>query len=161
MASAAMRVEQVVGAGAESVEAAVDGAVREVARTLAEGLEGVRALPSALVRRIRTAEAVYHVRGRLMPHDADAAPAIVVVVERRDPEPPSESEIREAFGLTRKESVVARLLAQGRSNTEIAEELFISPHTARHHTENVMSKLGTRTRNSIGEILLDGVAASA
>jgi len=53
------------------------------------------------------------------------------------------------LGLTRREAQVARLLARA-SNREIAEQLGISPHTVRHHAENVFSKLGVHSRRAIG-----------
>ena len=39
-----------------------------------------------------------------------------------------------------------RLVAEGRSNGEIADELFISPKTASVHVSNILSKLGVRSR---------------
>jgi DNA-binding CsgD family transcriptional regulator len=55
--------------------------------------------------------------------------------------------------LTPREMEVARLLARGESNARVAELLAISPHTARRHTENVMFKLGARSRAQVGAIL--------
>ena len=48
--------------------------------------------------------------------------------------------------LTRREVEILRLLAQGRTDTEIAAELFISPKTASVHVSNVKAKLGVETR---------------
>ena len=39
-----------------------------------------------------------------------------------------------------------RLAAAGRSNREIAAELFISPKTASVHVSNILGKLGVATR---------------
>jgi DNA-binding NarL/FixJ family response regulator len=50
------------------------------------------------------------------------------------------------FGLTRRESDVARLLARGQSNASIARQLRISAHTARHHTQSILSKLAVHSR---------------
>jgi DNA-binding CsgD family transcriptional regulator len=36
-----------------------------------------------------------------------------------------------------------------RSNAEIAKELYISPHTARRHTERIMQKVGIHSRAEI------------
>lgn len=58
--------------------------------------------------------------------------------------------LRERLGLTPKEVEVVRLLAEGRSNAAIATALCISPHTARHHTERIMAKLGVRSRAEVG-----------
>ena len=54
------------------------------------------------------------------------------------------------FGLTRREVQVAELLAQGRSNQAIARHLGISAHTARHHTQRVLSKLEVHSRGEAG-----------
>ena len=46
------------------------------------------------------------------------------------------------YGLTEREFEVLRLVAAGRSNREIAAELFISPKTASVHVSNILGKLG-------------------
>ena len=48
--------------------------------------------------------------------------------------------------LTEREREVLVLVAAGRSNDEIATELFISPATAKTHVSRAMSKLGARDR---------------
>ena len=53
------------------------------------------------------------------------------------------------FGLTKREAQIARSLARRTSNWEIAEQLDISPHTMRHHVENIFAKLGAHSRRSI------------
>ena len=50
------------------------------------------------------------------------------------------------FGLTERELEVLRLVAAGRSNREIAAELFISPKTASVHVSNILGKLGVASR---------------
>ena len=50
------------------------------------------------------------------------------------------------FGLTDREREVLRLVAEGRSNAQIAGELFISPKTASVHVSNIMGKLGVSGR---------------
>jgi DNA-binding NarL/FixJ family response regulator len=49
-------------------------------------------------------------------------------------------------GLTAQEVEVLRLVAQGRSNREIAAELFIAEKIARNHVERVYAKLGVNNR---------------
>ncbi|NGN64024.1 AAA family ATPase [Streptomyces sp. A7024] len=62
----------------------------------------------------------------------------------QEPEAPTAED--DAFGLTAREREVLRLVAQGRTNRQIAEELFISPKTVSVHVSNVMAKLGVSTR---------------
>ena len=50
------------------------------------------------------------------------------------------------LGLTAREFDVLRLVAAGRSNREIAGELFISAKTASVHVSNILAKLGVTTR---------------
>jgi len=57
--------------------------------------------------------------------------------------------LRDRYGLTVREIEVTPLLLRGESNREIADRLNISEHTARHHTENVLGKLGVRSRAAI------------
>ncbi len=48
--------------------------------------------------------------------------------------------------LTQREADIVRVLAQGRSNAEIARELFIEPSTVKSHLTRAMTKIGTRDR---------------
>ncbi len=50
------------------------------------------------------------------------------------------------LGLTEREIEVLRLVAAGRSNREIAGELFISPKTASVHVSNILGKLNVASR---------------
>jgi DNA-binding NarL/FixJ family response regulator len=58
--------------------------------------------------------------------------------------------LQDKYGLTRRELEVATMLAQGRTNTAIANALHISTHTARHHTQRVLGKLGVHSRAAAG-----------
>jgi DNA-binding NarL/FixJ family response regulator len=49
-------------------------------------------------------------------------------------------------GLTRREAEVLTLIAAGRSNAEIAQDLFISQTTVKTHINNIFAKTGLRDR---------------
>jgi pimeloyl-ACP methyl ester carboxylesterase/DNA-binding CsgD family transcriptional regulator len=52
-------------------------------------------------------------------------------------------------GLSKRESEVARLLARGLSNREIAERLFLSERTVDNHVHHILAKLGFESRVQI------------
>jgi DNA-binding CsgD family transcriptional regulator len=54
-----------------------------------------------------------------------------------------------SLGLTRREREVLRLLAEGRSDREIAEALFISPKTVGIHMTRILDKLGVPSRAAV------------
>jgi DNA-binding CsgD family transcriptional regulator len=52
------------------------------------------------------------------------------------------------LNLTERELDVLRLVVEGKSSREIAEELYISPRTATTHVANILSKLGVNSRSA-------------
>jgi DNA-binding CsgD family transcriptional regulator/tetratricopeptide (TPR) repeat protein len=58
----------------------------------------------------------------------------------------------ESLGLTSRERDVLRLVALGRSNRQIAEELFISPKTASVHVSNILAKLDVSGRGEAAAV---------
>jgi DNA-binding CsgD family transcriptional regulator len=54
----------------------------------------------------------------------------------------------DSHGLTGRELEVLRLVAAGKTNREVAEELIISEHTAARHLQNIYAKLGVSSRTA-------------
>jgi DNA-binding NarL/FixJ family response regulator len=61
--------------------------------------------------------------------------------------------------LTAQERLVARLVAGGRTNREVAGELVISTKTVEHHLGRVYTKLGLRSRTELAAHMLGGAEA--
>jgi DNA-binding CsgD family transcriptional regulator len=57
--------------------------------------------------------------------------------------------IVEAYGLTQRELEVTRAIARGMGTGEIAEHLFVSPHTVRDHVKSVFEKVGVSSRGEL------------
>jgi predicted ATPase/DNA-binding CsgD family transcriptional regulator len=133
--------------------------------------------------------------GRFDPHDRKAAVSTMRMVRRQLGETATELAIRDGAAadpvqllrslpvwladnattatretlrhgdLTRREVEIVMLVAQGKSNQEIADALFISPKTASVHVGNIREKLGAHTRLEVAlrarEMGLANVARTA
>ena len=64
----------------------------------------------------------------------------------RGPESPSTGE------LTAQQQQIARLVAEGATNREVAAHMFISPRTVEHHLRGIFRKLGIRSRVDLARI---------
>jgi predicted ATPase/DNA-binding CsgD family transcriptional regulator len=64
-------------------------------------------------------------------------------------------------GLTPRERQIVALIAEGRSNRAIAEELVISPATAARHVANILLKLGFSNRAQVAAWAVQGDGASS
>jgi len=58
----------------------------------------------------------------------------------------SDDQKRESLGITPRELEILELIAQGLSNREIAEKLFVSENTVKTHSSRVFDKLGAKRR---------------
>ncbi|MBG0816661.1 LuxR family transcriptional regulator [Planomonospora sp. ID82291] len=55
--------------------------------------------------------------------------------------------------LTAQQFQIARLVADGATNREVAARLFLSPRTVEHHLRNIFSRLGIRSRIELVRLL--------
>lgn len=144
-------------AGAEPTTATLaawDGAARawmELHEPYAEAQAMVRAVetalaigdrPAATLRARRAVEQAETVGARRLLHDIEelVGNARLSVGEQRSAEPTP------ALGLTPRERDVLARVAAGRTNRQIADELFISAKTASVHVSNILGKLDVGTR---------------
>ncbi|MFJ7154873.1 response regulator [Streptomyces sp. NPDC101118] len=83
--------------------------------------------------------------------DSLVSPAITVRLlrEMAPRTPAAEAARRPAEPLTEREREVVRCLARGRTNAEIAAELYVSLSTVKTHLANVQTKLDARNRVEI------------
>ena len=58
----------------------------------------------------------------------------------------AEETVDPSWGLTRRELEVLRLMAEGRSNTDLAKMLWVTEKTVKFHLSNVYRKLGVSNR---------------
>ena len=57
--------------------------------------------------------------------------------------------------MTTSELAVARLVASGLTNREVADRLFVSPHTVNSHLRHVFTKLGINSRVELARLVGD------
>ena len=70
-------------------------------------------------------------------------------------------QVMAASGLTLRQAEVALLIAEGRTNPEIAGRLGISRFTARNHAEQILARLRVESRWQVARALCEVVAAVA
>jgi DNA-binding CsgD family transcriptional regulator len=75
----------------------------------------------------------------LIPQGAPAEPAAVATFTLNQPQ-------LDALGITPRELEILSLIAQGLSNREIADRLFVSENTVKTHCSRAFDKLGARRR---------------
>ena len=104
---------------------------------------GARAQMLAVARRALGDQALQtaaHAGNQLSRSEADLAKHWRSWLPPDPPAPPG--------GLTPREAEVLCLVAEGRTNSDIAEELRASPKTVKRHVENIFNKLGVSSRAS-------------
>ncbi|UVI29216.1 LuxR C-terminal-related transcriptional regulator [Paenibacillus spongiae] len=88
-------------------------------------------------------------------HDLTATQALMKKLGFPLPKPAAASANRKETELSKREMEVARLVAEGLSNNEIAEALIISPRTVSTHLEKIYRRLGINSRASLVKYLME------
>ena len=112
--------------------------LQEAFRAGAKGYIVKRAADSELINALRAVA-----RGDVYVHPSMTSALLQTLVA---PPASGENEAVEVETLTPREQEILRLLAQGYTNRQIAEELFISVRTVETHRANLMAKLNLHTR---------------
>jgi len=119
--------------------------------------------PDAHVERtVRIGATVYHLRGFAVGQELlGAEPAVLVTTSASATEPLSDNVLHDQFGLTAREIQVARLIAEGLSNNEIADRLGVRFFTPRNHVERALAKLHVTSRHRVGPLLRNESSSDA
>jgi len=107
---------------------------QEARNVLADAREGIE----SLAQTIGDAELREHFRQRAL-----------ALLPKQKPTSPRRAEAEKFGGLTGREREVAALIAQGRSNREIADRLVVSERTVESHVANILFKLGFASRTQV------------
>jgi DNA-binding NarL/FixJ family response regulator len=108
---------------------------------LEAGAAGFITRTSALGELITAIRAIH--RGEAMVPPMMLGPLLAALIRRRREQA---NVMQRLSSLTRREREVLLLVCRGAHSRSIAEELVISPETARTHVQNVLSKLGVHSR---------------
>jgi DNA-binding NarL/FixJ family response regulator len=119
------------------------GCPYEEAVALADGDEAARRAALEIFERLGAAPAAERLRHALRASGV-----------RGIPRGPRASTRENAAGLTNRQVEVLALMAEGLSNSEIADRLFISPKTVDHHVGAVLAKLDAGTRAEAASIAI-------
>ncbi|WP_433255994.1 response regulator [Streptosporangium sp. CA-135522] len=130
------------GAGIRVVVVTTFGLEEYVHAALRHGAAGFvlkRSGPALLVEAVRAA----------MSGDMLISPQLTMGLLRQTRAAQNTGEVCADPGLTQREDDVVRLVAQAKTNAEIATELFLSAGTVKNHIASIQRKLGVRNRVGI------------
>lgn len=145
---------------ADPERSAIERSMHRLARVTAvlrgNGKDAVRSLAKSGERVLATVRGRYRLCASLAGEGSPAPAGVLVLLEPLFREQLADDELRQRFSLTRQEIRIARLIADGLRNREIAGRIGISPHTSRRHTERVLDKLGIASRAQVAERISRG-----
>ena len=82
--------------------------------------------------------------------------AIAYALDETMARPPAKAPAKTTTALSPRELEIARLVASGLSNKEIATKLVLSERTAENHVQNILNKLGFRSRAEVAAWATEG-----
>lgn len=87
------------------------------------------------------------------PNRKKAEPVARIAHRETAPQADAMEWLRVTFDLSDREAEIAALIAQGRSKTYIAEQLFLSENTVRTHAKNAYAKAGVHSKQELMDLL--------
>ncbi|MFF0204663.1 LuxR C-terminal-related transcriptional regulator [Streptomyces sp. NPDC005017] len=142
VAHAAEAVREVSAPGCRTVVLVADRAPRPAFEMIAAGARGVLDLHHAADELTTAIHAVAGGHGYVSPSVTGRMMDLLAGGSATSAMARSGAEAQ----LTRREREVLRLLAEGRSNAEIAQLMSVTTSTVKYHVSNVLAKLGLRRR---------------
>jgi DNA-binding CsgD family transcriptional regulator len=125
------------------------GAVYAVATRLLALEHGGYMPPDLMPRtRLRTASGRWLVLHASRLRGANTEGQIAIIFEEARPKEIAPL-IVDAYGLTKREGEITRLVLRGLSTAEVSRELHITPNTVRDHFKSIFDKVGVRSRREL------------
>lgn len=101
--------------------------------------------PERIVEGIQTVH-----RGDLLIHPEIARKLVGLIEDSRDKRKrPATDRTLDSFGITSTERMIIELIAEGQSNKEIAQSLYLSEGTIKNYISDILGKLSLRDRTQI------------
>lgn len=111
----------------------------KVLRNLEKGVHGY------LTRQCDTAEIIHAVFSIAKGEKFYCNKVLDIILNKDE----NEEDNCEPTALSERESEVTAMIASGMTNKEIAESLFLSPHTVHTHRKNILKKLGVKSASEL------------
>ncbi len=158
--AAAERLEEMAGTGGGHLPMSI---VSIVAAARSFGAGRATSAPRARVRTRSGRWLVVHAAPLALPGSDEPmsapAPDVVVTIEPAQPREVVPL-LTAAYGLTRRENDVVRLVLTGASTAEISRRLHLSPYTVQDHLKSIFDKTGVRSRRELAASLYVGLHAA-
>jgi DNA-binding NarL/FixJ family response regulator len=107
------------------------------------GVKGYLSKEDTVLEIIKAVETIFNGRSYI------SSSLSVLLIGKEKSEKELQNNIKAVSSLTRMEKEVMKLIAEWKSNNEIAEKLFISARTAGNHRTNISNKLNLRGSHSL------------
>jgi DNA-binding NarL/FixJ family response regulator len=121
--------------------------VLTVSTTNDDVLDAIAAGASGYLLKDTPAEEIVNAVRNATAGSSTLSPTIAGAVVRRVREQSAATDQPEDLhALSERETEILRLVAHGRDNTEIAQELYLSPSTVKNHVSSILDKLGVDSR---------------